>query len=136
MASSSSDNDLDVLVFFITGSIYKQHRLFIKPEAFVGDTPEISVFLSPSDPEFAVSPAVALELDRGLGEGCVSITVNSEIVCLASELFEGEGAGAGGDCAVVVGTADNDLPGSPLLELLEVRPKIVFTTVLALFMTK
>ena len=103
MASSSSDNDLDVLVFSVTGSIGKRHCLFIKPEDFVGDSPDISGFLSPSDPELAASAAVASELDKGPEERCVSITVNSEIVCLASELFEGEGAGAGGDCAVVSG---------------------------------
>lgn len=136
MAISSSVNGLDALVFSVTGSIGKRHCLFIKPKDFVGDSPEISGFLSSSDPEIADSTAVASELAKGPEERCVSITVNSEIVCLASELFEGEGIGARGVCAVAVGTDDKDLPGSPVLELPEVGPKSAFTIVLALFMTK
>jgi hypothetical protein len=136
MALSSSDIGLDALVFSVTGSIGKRHRLLIKPKGFVGDSPEISVFLSSSDPEIADSNVVASELVKGREERCVSITVNSEVIRLASELFEGEGIGARGDCAVAVGADDEDLPGSPLPEFPEVRPKIALTVVLALFMPK
>lgn len=136
MALSSSDNGLDVLVFSVTGSIGKRHRLLIKPKGFGGDSPEISVILQSSDPELADSNVVAWELVNGPEETCVSITVNSEVVRLASELFEGEGIGARDDCAVAVGINDEDLPGSPLPEFPEVRPKIALTVVLALFMPK